>query len=69
MCKLTDIPEETRALPAHLTLSGRARAATSEINVDDLEKKNGVDILLTKLDIFLVDKSQTQSSIKPIIKF
>ena len=38
-CKLTDITEEKRALAVHLTLSGRARAATSELSVDDLEKK------------------------------
>ena len=60
-CKLTDIIEEKRALAVHLNLSGRARAATSELSVDDLEKKNGIDILLAKLDdIFLVDKGRRQ---------
>ena len=44
-------------LAVYLTLRGRARVATSELSVDDLEKKNGIDILLAKLDdIFLVDK-------------
>ena len=37
-CKLTDITDEKRALAVDLTLSGRARAATSELSVDDLEK-------------------------------
>ena len=61
LCKITDITEEKRALAVHLTLSGKARAATSELSVEDLEKKNGIDILLTKLDdIFLVDKGSRQ---------
>ena len=38
-CKLTELGEEKRALALHLSLSGRARAASSEIDVDELEKK------------------------------
>lgn len=45
----------------HLSLDGRARTATSEIEVKDLEDDNGVETLLKKLDdLFLVDKGRRQ---------
>lgn len=60
-CELTDLPEEKRALAIHLSLTGRARAASSEIKVEDLKKKTGVDTLLKKLDnLFLADKGRRQ---------
>ena len=60
-CDLTEIPEEKRALAIHLSLAGRARAATSEMQKADLKKKDGVKLLLDKLDsLFLVDKGRRQ---------
>ena len=60
-CKLTELGEEKRALALHLSLSGRARAASSEIDVDELEKKTGVKTILDKLDeLFLPEKGRRQ---------
>ena len=60
-CKLTDIPKKKQALAIHLSLDGRARVATSEIEVGDLESDTGVETILKKLDeIFLVDKGRRQ---------
>lgn len=60
-CELTDLPEEKRALAIHLSLSGRARTASSEIPVEDLKKNSGVQTLLKKLDtLFLPDKGRRQ---------
>ena len=52
-----------KALAVHLSLSGRARLATSEIPVNDLKKDNGVEAIIDKLDsLFLPDKSWRQFS-------
>ena len=60
-CKFTDIPVEKQALGIHLSLTGRARIATSEIEISDLEKKDGVQIIIEKLDnLFLADKGRRQ---------
>lgn len=60
-CKLTDIPKKKQALAIHLSLCGRARIASSEIPVSDLEVEEGVDAILKKLDgLFLVDKGRRQ---------
>ena len=60
-CELTDLPEEKRALAIHRSLSGRARATSSEISVEDLKKNRGVQTLLKKLDtLFLSDKGRRQ---------
>lgn len=60
-CKLTEIAKKKQALAIHLSLSGRARVATSEIEVSDLEGDNGVETILKKLDdLFLVDKGRRQ---------
>lgn len=60
-CKLTDIPKTKQALAIHLSLDGRARLVTSEIEVSDLEKESGVVTVLEKLDaLFLVDKGRRQ---------
>ena len=60
-CLLTDLAEEKRALAIHLGLTGRARMASSELDVKDLSRADGVDVLLKKLDgLFLQDKGHRQ---------
>ncbi|KAK3874911.1 hypothetical protein Pcinc_020228 [Petrolisthes cinctipes] len=60
-CELTDLPKKKQALAIHLSLSGRARVATSEIDAADLKQDTGVQTLLMKLDgLFLVDKGRRQ---------
>ena len=60
-CRLTDLTATKQALAVHLSLSSRARNASSEILLTDLEKENGVDNLLKKLDkIFLPEKGHRQ---------
>ena len=60
-CRLTDLTATKQALAVHLSLSGRARNASSEISLTDLEKENGVDNLLKKLDkMFLPEKGHRQ---------
>ena len=55
-CKLTDLPKKKQALAIHLSLEGRARLASSEITIAELESDDGVKSLLTKLDgLFLAD--------------
>ena len=59
--KLTDIKPAKQALAIHLSLGGRARIATSELKVEDLNKDNGVDLVISKLDeLFLKDKDMRQ---------
>ena len=56
-CSLTSIEKNKQALAVHLSLSGRARIASSEIEKSQLAKDAGVAVLLHKLDnVFLVDK-------------
>ena len=53
--KLTNLPAKKMALAIHLSLKGRARAASSELTVDELSADNGVTTLIAKLDgIFFV---------------
>ena len=62
-CELTELKDEKKALAIHLSLHGRARVASSEIDIDDLKKGGGVGIktLLDKLDsIFMVEKGRRQ---------
>ena len=62
--ELTDLDKKKQALAIHLTLSGKARQASGEINVEDLKKDTGVDTLLTKLDnLFLPEKSRRQFNV------
>ena len=62
-CKLTDFPAEKQALAIHLSLEGRARDASSEIDPDKLEAKDGVKVLLARLDkVFLPNKGRRQFS-------
>ena len=56
--RLTDIEAKKQALAVHLSLSGRARQATSELQIAELESDDGLTTLLTKLDrIFLQDEN------------
>ena len=58
---MTDIDSKKQALAIHLALSGKARQASSEIEVEDLCKDSGVNTLLAKLDkLFLLDESRRQ---------
>ncbi|KAG0718762.1 hypothetical protein GWK47_051843 [Chionoecetes opilio] len=58
-CRLTTIEKKKRALAIHLSLSGRARSASSEIDKTKLEAEDGVEVLLKRLDdVFLVDEGR-----------
>ena len=60
-CALTELDENKQALAIHLSLSGRARTASSEIELAVLKSKDGVKRLLDKLDsLFLADKGRRQ---------
>ena len=55
---LTDLPKNKEAIAVHLSLSGRARQATSELSVDDLKLEDGITKLTAMLDrVFLKDKN------------
>ena len=60
-CKITDYVAEKHAIAIHLSLEGRARDASSEIDSKELESKSGVDALLARLDeVFLPNKGRRQ---------
>ena len=60
-CKLTDIAKEKQALAIHLVLTGKARQASSEVEISDLGKPDVVEYLIRKLDqLFLMDESCRQ---------
>ena len=62
-CELSDLPETKQALAIHLSLTGRARVASSELSIDILKAKDGVKKLLEKLDaLFLHDAGRRQFS-------
>ena len=62
-CELTELSKNKQALAVHLSLSGRAREASSEIPAADLKKDDGVDVVLRKLDeLFLADAGRRQFS-------
>ena len=48
--KLTDIEPKKMAIAVHLSLSGRARKATSELSAEELACEAGVDNIVKKLD-------------------
>ena len=53
---VTDISENKHAIVVHLSLSGRARAASSELSVEELKSDSGFKKLIEKLDrVFLQD--------------
>ena len=55
------LDKNEQALHIHLSLSGRARTASSEIGMADLNKDDGVDTLIAKLDdLFLPEKERRQ---------
>ena len=59
--ELTDLPKSKQALALHLSLSGRAREASTEIPISNLKADDGVDKLMEKLDsLFLLDKGRRQ---------
>ena len=52
----TDIPAAKHGIAVHLSLKGRARAASSEISVVDMKSDNGLKLIFVKLDrVFLQD--------------
>lgn len=60
-CELTEMPKKKQALAIHLSLNGKARVASSELSIDELNKDGGVGVLLAKLDsVFLADISRRQ---------
>ena len=60
-CELTDLDETKRALALHLSLTGRARVATSELELSQMQVATGVKTLLEKLDgLFEADKGRRQ---------
>ena len=60
-CHLTELPATKQALAIHLVLSGRARDASSELEIKELEKEDGVKKLLEKLHkLFLPEKGHRQ---------
>ena len=55
---LTDLPKAKMAIAIHLSLTGRARKASSELTANELKAENGTKTLLEKLDrVFLQDKN------------
>ena len=58
---MTDVKEQQRAMTIHFSLSGRAMDASNQIPDDDLLCKDGVKVLLAKLDsLFLPTKGLRQ---------
>ena len=56
--EFTDISRTKMAIAVHLSLTGRARKATSELSMDELKSEDGIDNLLKKLDrVFMQDEN------------
>ena len=54
--ELSDIDKSKQAIAIHLSLTGRARSASSELSKAELKAEDGVQTLLPKLDrVFLQD--------------
>ena len=67
-CDFTDISAEKHALAVHLTLTGRARAASQQVPREDLKKSTGVKTLLANLNSeFLVEKGRSLLLLTPFI--
>ena len=59
--RLSPESADRKAMIIHLTLSGKAKMISDQIPLEELASKDGVDILLAKLDSFyLPDKDQRQ---------
>ena len=57
--RFTSLAKEKQALAIFLSLEGKARETVLEVEVDDLNKDDGVEKVLAKLDnLFLKDKLQ-----------
>ena len=57
--KLTDLEVEKQGIAVHFSLRGKAREASAELSVDELNSRNGVKSVISKLDkIFLQDKGR-----------
>ena len=55
-CEFTSIPKCKQAIAVHLSLTGRARKATSELTADQLKCETGIKNVTDKLDrVFLQD--------------
>ena len=48
--KLTELKPEKQAIAVHLSLNGKARQASSELKVSELDSVAGIKTLMTKLD-------------------
>ena len=56
--EFTDLEKNKLAIAVHLSLSGRARKATSELSSAELKSESGIENLLKKLDrVFLQDEN------------
>ena len=56
--EFTDISRTKMAIAVHLSLTERARKATSELSMDELKSEDGIDNLLKKLDrVFMQDEN------------
>ena len=47
-CELCELPKTKQALAIHLSLSGRARIASSEVNITELKLDTGVKTVIEK---------------------
>ena len=55
---ITELAKEKIPVTIHLSLTGRARQASSEIKPEDLKGAKGLEILLKKLDrVFMQDEN------------
>ncbi|KAK4319794.1 hypothetical protein Pmani_009312 [Petrolisthes manimaculis] len=68
-CKLSDLSKKKQALAIHLSLDGRARISTSELEVDALESDDGVKTILEKLDGYTgTGGKEKESKIQRLVK-
>ena len=59
--ELTELPKEKQALAVHMSLKGRAQAASSQISITDMKKATGVKEILDKLDqLYLSETGRRQ---------
>ncbi len=59
MAKTDQCGTRKQALAVHLTLTGKAREVSSEIDLKDLASDKGIETLLPKLySVFMLDKNR-----------
>ncbi|CAB4011760.1 Hypothetical predicted protein [Paramuricea clavata] len=57
---LTDLPAKKQGPSLYLSLSGKAREAALEIDIEELKKDTGVQTILERLDkLYLQDTNQS----------